>query len=69
VPNAARSGFSGGPVDVRDGASAPVDLVFGADGALYYAAISTGEVRRVRAQRGATSLVSAGLLAPLDAPA
>jgi len=52
VPNAARSGFSGGPVDVRDGASAPVDLVFGADGALYYAAISTGEVRRVRPKTG-----------------
>jgi hypothetical protein len=29
-----------------------VDLIFGADGALYYAAIASGEVRRVRAQGG-----------------
>ena len=52
VPNGARNGFSGAPVTFVTGASAPVDLVFGADGALYYAAIASGEVRRVRAQGG-----------------
>jgi glucose/arabinose dehydrogenase len=47
VPNASRDGIAGSPVEFVTGAPGPVDVVFGPGGALYYAAISSGEVRQV----------------------
>lgn len=46
-PNGTRDGVSGGATTFVTGASGPVDIVFGPDGALYYVAINAGEVRRV----------------------
>src|SRR4051812_9410989 len=45
--NGARDGFAARPVLFLSGADGPVDIQFGADGALYYAAIKRGSVRRV----------------------
>ncbi len=46
-PNAARNGLAGAPTTFVSNAGGPVDIVFGPDGALYYVAFSSGEVRRV----------------------
>jgi glucose/arabinose dehydrogenase len=57
---AARDDLAAAPVDFVTGASAPVDIQFGPDGALYYVAINSGEVREVTPNyarpRGATPL-------------
>ena len=42
-----RTGVVGGATEIVTGASGPVDFAFGPDGALYYVAINSGEVRRV----------------------
>jgi glucose/arabinose dehydrogenase len=47
VPNAARDGLASAPDDFVTSADAPVDVIFGPDGALYYVAIGSGEVHRV----------------------
>jgi glucose/arabinose dehydrogenase len=47
TPTAARTGVAGTPTMIVGAAGTPVDVVFGVDGALYYAAIGAGEVRRV----------------------
>jgi hypothetical protein len=52
VPNDARNGLAEPPYAFGDAAAGPVDIVFGPDGALYYVAIKTGEVRRVSAPEG-----------------
>jgi glucose/arabinose dehydrogenase len=47
VLNGPRNAIVGTPTDFVTNAAQPVDLVFGPDDALYYAAIGAGEVRRV----------------------
>ncbi|HLK10558.1 MAG TPA: PQQ-dependent sugar dehydrogenase [Candidatus Binatia bacterium] len=48
VPTAGRDALVGNTADMIVGAAAnPVDVIFGPDGALYYVAITSGEVRRV----------------------
>jgi len=44
---AARDGIAGDPIPVSTAAGRPVDVVTGPDGAVYYAAIVSGEIRRV----------------------
>jgi glucose/arabinose dehydrogenase len=46
-PTGTRDGITGAPVPVISDADGPVDIVFGPDGALYYAAINVGQIRRV----------------------
>jgi glucose/arabinose dehydrogenase len=46
-PNGTRDGVVGTPTTFVSSAGGPVDFAFGPDGALYYVAIFTGEVRRV----------------------
>lgn len=57
---AARDDLAAYPSDFVTGASGPVDVQFGPDGALYYVAINTGEVREVTPNyarpKGATPL-------------
>jgi glucose/arabinose dehydrogenase len=65
VPNAARDGFTGAPTDFITNASGPVDIVFGPDDALYYAAISTGEIRRVTSTGYPRPAAGANLRVPL----
>jgi len=45
--DARRTAIAGTPVQIITGAGGPVDFVFGPDGALYYVAYFSGEVRRV----------------------
>lgn len=45
--NPQRTAIAGTPTQIVTNAGGPVDFVFGPDGALYYVAIATGEVRRV----------------------
>jgi glucose/arabinose dehydrogenase len=59
VPNGPRDDITGTPDVFVSDADAPVDVVFGPDGALYYVAINSGEVRRV-------APVAAGGEQPLD---
>jgi glucose/arabinose dehydrogenase len=47
VPTPGRDGIAGTPGMIVSAAANPVDVIFGPDGALYYAAITAGEVRRV----------------------
>jgi glucose/arabinose dehydrogenase len=47
VPTPAHDGIVGTPEMIVSAAANPVDVVFGPDGALYYIAILTGEIRRV----------------------
>jgi glucose/arabinose dehydrogenase len=65
VPNAARNGFQGTPVSFVTDASGPVDIVFGPDDGLYYAAIRTGEVRRVSSAGYPRPAAAARFRAPL----
>ena len=46
-PNGSRDDISGSPTTFVASAGGPVDIVFGPDGALYYVAIFSGQVRRV----------------------
>ena len=46
-PNGPRDGVTGGATAFVTGASGPVDVVFGPDGALFYVSFFTGTVRRV----------------------
>jgi glucose/arabinose dehydrogenase len=46
-PNGSRTGVTGGATTFVSLAGGPVDIVFGPDGALYYVAIFSGQVRRV----------------------
>lgn len=48
--NGPRDDISGTPSLFVDGAGTPADMIFGPDGALYYADVSGGEVRRVAPQ-------------------
>lgn len=45
--NASRDGFAAAPAAIVSNAAAPVDIVRGPDGAIYYVSIDTGSVRRV----------------------
>ena len=56
--NPSRNGFTGTPQKISTNAGTPADFVRGPDGAIYYAAISDGEVRRLAA-------VAAGAEAPV----
>ncbi len=47
VVNGTRDGIVGTPETIVTNADTPTDFVFGPDGALYYSAISAGEIRRV----------------------
>lgn len=47
MPNGTRDDIVGTPSTFVSAAGGPVDIVFGPDGALYYVAIFTGELRRV----------------------
>jgi glucose/arabinose dehydrogenase len=47
VPTLARDGIAVTPEMIVSAAANPVDVIFGPDGALYYVAITSGEVRRV----------------------
>ncbi len=47
VPTPARDNVAGTPGMIVSAAANPVDVIFGPDGALYYVAITAGEVRRV----------------------
>ena len=47
--NGPRDGLAGPPTVFDSNAGAPVDVIFGPDGAMYYVAIADGEVRRVLA--------------------
>jgi glucose/arabinose dehydrogenase len=46
-PNGPRDGITGGATTIVTSAAGPVDVVTGPDGAIYYLAISAGEVRRL----------------------
>ena len=58
--NGARTNLAAYPTDFVTGAGGPTDVQFGPDGALYYVAINTGEVREVTPNyarpKGATPL-------------
>jgi glucose/arabinose dehydrogenase len=54
--NGARDGFAARPVLFVSGADGPVDIQFGADGGLYYAAFTGGAVRRVGPSTGVGTL-------------
>jgi Ca2+-binding RTX toxin-like protein len=60
VPNAARDDITGSPSDFVTGASGPVDIVFSPGGALHYAAINAGEVRRVAPPCGGVAAMIVG---------
>lgn len=49
-PTASRDALAGAPATISTAAGRPVDIVTGPDGAIYYASIATGEVRRVAAR-------------------
>jgi hypothetical protein len=48
-PNGTRDGIVGTPTTIVTNADSPVDVIRGPDGAIYYTAISGGEIRRVAA--------------------
>jgi glucose/arabinose dehydrogenase len=48
TPNQTRDGITGKPVAIVTGAGGPVDVVTGPDGAIYYTALVTGEIHKVR---------------------
>ncbi len=58
--NGTRDDVSGAPTLFVGGAGTPADLVFGPDGALYYADVSGGEVRRVAPQASGGDQLLAG---------
>jgi glucose/arabinose dehydrogenase len=58
TPNAARNGVTGAPSEFVTNAAGPVDIVFGPTGALYYAAINSGEIRRVLPARSCGGLAA-----------
>jgi len=73
TPNAARDAL-GAPAPVATDVEGPVDLVFGADGALYYVAYGAGAVRRIVPTSASPACLSipeceADLVATLPDPA
>jgi glucose/arabinose dehydrogenase len=67
--NAARSGFSGSAELVSSDAGTPSDFVVGPDGAIYYAAVGAGEVRRLAsALVGSDALLPGAMLTLKDNP-
>ena len=67
--NPTRDGFTGIPQQVATNAGTPADFVPGPDGAIYYAAVGDGEVRRLAAvTTGSDTRVAGGTLTLKDNP-
>lgn len=67
--NPTRDGFTGTPQRVSTNAGTPADFVLGPDGAIYYAAVGDGEVRRLAAAAtGSDVPVAGGTLTLKDNP-
>jgi glucose/arabinose dehydrogenase len=67
-PRAARDGIVGPPVPIGSDAGLPVDFIVGPDGAIYYVAFASGEVRRLATVGGGDALVTGSSLLLRDDP-
>jgi glucose/arabinose dehydrogenase len=61
--NATRDGFAGTPALISTNVGTPSDFVLGPDGAIYYSAVASGEVRRLAAApTGSDALIGGRIL-------
>jgi len=58
TPTGTRTGIAGTPATIATDAGTPSDFVTGPDGAVYYAAVSAGEVRRIAPAASTTTTVA-----------
>src|SRR5262249_16098136 len=66
TPTPSRDGIAGDPQPIVTQVAGPVDLVFGPDGALYYAAFLAGEIRRVAVDDSGPACAGTVSFAALD---